>query len=1784
MGERAKVGVAGRLSLVVGVLAALLALFPAAAAAEVPELLAETPEEALSGSGAGKMDEASGIAADPNLPGHVYVADGSNNRIDVFSPWGEFLFAFGWHIDAEAPEEKLQKCTVATGCLQGSEGGGVGQFKRPEAVTVDGEGNLYVAEGRGHRIQKFGPEGEFLAVIGGDVVAHGPDDSTNDEVQQLSIAASSGTFKLSFENPYGGGEIKETAALPFNASAAEVKAAVDGLGTIGGLGGSVKVIGGPGDATGSSPYEIAFEGNLGGDDVPQLKIDLSTLGPASIGATLRCEGLSVDSEEGYEDDFQAESFEYAWLRNSTPISGAESPAYTTTAADEGKSVQCLVTAKVSSGVASVQAANPVYVAPPKGVTPPPVAPAQGPPGLHGFEVNMEGAGNLVVGSAGGQKLVCNIKKEEWSGANSFAYRWYRNGVQIPGATEPTYVVTEEDLAGVAYFQCAVTASNSGTATTTEFSGRESTNNQSLALTTQSRVAPPPYAALRMEPPSNVYTANQGGAPEVCKPADTCKRGIVRTRGGWLAARGFRFGIAASPIDGAVFALEFENQARGEAAHIQVFNADGSFREEIALPREAGKAVAAIATDAAGNLYAAFTKTRREEGVPLDLKEVEVRKLAPGGPNAEFLAPQYKIPQADVSHVDPETGKADGYVTDLLDLSAGMAVDSGGNLYLAGYGGEDGSAGDRQKLTPRVLEFAPSGECLDCGGDGEAGETGFDRGPLAKGSISDTLQATAAGGACGSADVYVGHRDRTQISGSPDRLETYLRIWGPPPNTALCPPPVVPPTIRSQWATSVDSSSAELHAEINPQFWNDTHYYLEYGTSPCFEGGCSAQPAAPGSLLTHKTLKAPVRTAPVLLEGLEPGTIYHYRFVAQSGGGGPVLGLSGKSGAAAEGTFTTFARTAFPSCENDPFRIGPAALLPDCRAYEMVSPLEKESGDVKVLVEFTTGLPAVLEQSSTSGERLAYGAYRAFGDASSAPWTTQYVAARGEDGWLSHAVSPPQLHQVGSVVKRLDTEFKLFSPDLCEAWLEGTSELLLTEDAVPGAFNLYRRTDEECGGPAYEALTTVPQPHTFVERGGLELQGASADGQAAIYGVLDSLATAPPEPPAQPATCGEEGSSSSCLLQLYYRRAGGELHYVCLLPDGGAISQGGCSAGIAQDQIDLYRTASLHHAISADGSKVFWTAEPQGEGPLYLRENPGEAESTHLFGTAAGTGNLIGPATGTGNGVNGSLKISAVTEKSGHFAVGQVVSGPGIPAGDQITVIATEIGGKLKLTLEKPLGTGAKPGEEITGLGSETVSNLTTTSGAFAVGQEVSVADGSLPPVTIVACAPSCGPSATSLTLSAKANKSGTAVALSASSECTEAEKGCTLAVSAEAERASGASASRFWAAAEDGSRAIFSTFIGGGFSDLYEFDAAEDKDHLIAHKLAGVAGASADARWLYFASEEALVDEPNAQGLSPVKGRPNLYLFHEGEYRFIATLASKDVNSAFAVTSAQPRFNTTHVSADGLHVAFMSQATPTGYDNLDANNGSVASEVYLYDAVANEGEGKLLCASCNPSGARPAGAELVNGEHKTNGWVAAYLPNWENTLYTPRVLSEDGNRLFFTSSDALTPRDTNGVEDVYQWEAPGTGGCEEGTPGYSAQDEGCVNLISSGQSPRASEFVDASPDGHDVFLLTLSSLLPQDYGLIDIYDARVQGGFPQPPAPPAACEGEACQGSPEAPNDPTPSSESFEGAGNVPSEEPAAQRPKPCAKGKVRRKGKCVARHAKKHHKRRARHSRRAGR
>ena len=842
-------------------------------------------------------------------------------------------------------------------------------------------------------------------------------------------------------------------------------------------------------------------------------------------------------------------------------------------------------------------------------------------------------------------------------------------------------------------------------------------------------------------------------------------------------------------------------------------------------------------------------------------------------------------------------------------------------------------------------------------------------------------------------------------------DSFIRAFGPAPDPLLCPPPKVAPTVTVQYATSVFSTSATLEAQINPHFWPDTTYYVEYGTGKCSEGGCPNKALFPGAALGGGAVDASIPTNGASILGLSPASEYRYRFVAESGGGGPVSG--------AEGTFNTLPppralRDPDP-CSNAAFRSGPSANLPHCRAYEMVSPIDKEGGDIAVLHSFSVSRLAHLDQASENGERVTFSSFRAFGDADAAPYTSQYLASRQPgQGWSTEPISPPAAgpsiylspgNLGGNTGVGIDTHYKAFSDDLCQGWVMQETALALTRDAVAGFPNLYRR--QNCGTIGLEALTTVePQvvPSDFVPA----IEGFSADGSRAFFTAKGALTT---------------GASGARQL---YERLGSQLSAVCILPSGAHYS-GACSLGTADGTEGGARDSSVLHAVSSDGSRVFWS---DADKRLYLRKYPERTQSN-------------------------------------------------VSAG-----------------------------------------------------------------------------------------------------KCTEVEKSCTVAVSQ--------NLAFFWSATADGSTALFGTPTPGvdGGEDLFTV-AINDKNVKttteIAQRSGGVLGAGKTLKAIYLTSQDVLSTGANSEGATAQAGKANVYLYNaeDGGFTFIATLSTLDDSPSTtgqpSPVAHRPTNRTARVTPDGRYLVFESTAPLTGYDNTDQHSGEADAEVFLYDA----GTQKLVCVSCNPTGARPVGRQLFDPKRAEGGslFAAALIPGWEDQLHPSRVLSDSGEQLFFESFEPLVLRDTNGARDVYEWE-PGTSqeDCEKNKAAelFVPSSGGCISLISSGESPSDSSFLDASADGRDVFFTTASSLLPQDPGLVDVYDAREGGGFALASSP-AACEGEACQGPFAPPNDPTPASAAFNGAGNV------KAAPSSCRKGKVHRKGRCIARKKHKHGKR-ANRNRRAAR
>ena len=406
-------------------------------------------------------------------------------------------------------------------------------------------------------------------------------------------------------------------------------------------------------------------------------------------------------------------------------------------------------------------------------------------------------------------------------------------------------------------------------------------------------------------------------------------------------------------------------------------------------------------------------------------------------------------------------------------------------------------------------------------------------------------------------------------------------------------------------------------------------------------------------------------------------------------------------------------------------------------------------------------------------------------------------------------------------------------------------------------------------------------------------------------------------------------------------------------------------------------------------------------------------------------------------------------------------------------------------------------------------------------------------------------------------------------------------------------------ASSDGARVFFIdsglTKDSSSGADLYECEIVEEAGELKCKltDLTGggsppglvspISGVSEDGSYVYLVAAGVLTGaQTNDRGEAAVAGQHNLYVRHAGVTSLIAVLSEEDMTD----WQEDLKKLTVRVSPSGAWLAFMSVRPLTGFDNRDAATDKHDDEVFLYHA-GEGGEGRLVCASCNPTAARPHGGKYEIGKEGggteleglgpgsasfTGVRVAGMVPGWTSLFYQSRYLSNDG-RLFFDSFDSLVPQDTNSAEDLYQFEPVGVGGCTGATMAFVAVSDGCVGLISSGTSKDASAFLDASESGGDVFFLTEGQLSPLDTDSArDIYDAHECGseGCVAPVSTPVpACEGDACQSPGAPPEDPTPGSLTYQGPGNPPVPLLSAK-PKPtlktlkCKKGFVKQQGKCV--------------------
>lgn len=254
------------------------------------------------------------------------------------------------------------------------------------------------------------------------------------------------------------------------------------------------------------------------------------------------------------------------------------------------------------------------------------------------------------------------------------------------------------------------------------------------------------------------------------------------------------------------------------------------------------------------------------------------------------------------------------------------------------------------------------------------------------------------------------------------------------------------------------------------------------------------------------------------------------------------------------------------CPNEALRSGPSAQLPDCRAYELASPIAKNGFDV-----ITDG-----SRASSTGAGIVFEAQGALPGSPSAGILAFYLARPDTDGrgWTTEPVSA--LLNPSSFPAR--APMLEWAPDLSRAIVQASSNSPLSPDSQPGASDLYLR-DTDTG--SYSLVSHSPGFSFGFEPA---YRGASEDlGHVVYNNALNE--TAGPLPVQE-------------FAKVLYEGVNGQTRVVGVLPNGDLADSG---AVLGSGRVGL----GTRNAVSADGSRiVFTTAEAFGgvtpPGQIYVR--------------------------------------------------------------------------------------------------------------------------------------------------------------------------------------------------------------------------------------------------------------------------------------------------------------------------------------------------------------------------------------------------------------------------------------------------------------------------------------------------------------------------------------------------------------------------------------------------------
>jgi hypothetical protein len=293
------------------------------------------------------------------------------------------------------------------------------------------------------------------------------------------------------------------------------------------------------------------------------------------------------------------------------------------------------------------------------------------------------------------------------------------------------------------------------------------------------------------------------------------------------------------------------------------------------------------------------------------------------------------------------------------------------------------------------------------------------------------------------------------------------------------------------------------------------------------------------------------------------------------------------------------------CANAQFRSGPSEHLPDCRAYEQVSPVETGGQDAMTLLPLRPAQASPCEAGEPC--TVAYmNVGAAFGGAQGNYFPNAYLASRGAAGWQTTALTPPtpQAPTNGKAAVAY-----AFSENLSQTILRVPLQQL-TASAPAGVYNLFLRQPGAADSLVTASAPAEP-PHSgctlcFEEEDVPAFAGASSDFSHVIFEANDSL------------VAGAPGGGVENLYEAVAEHVG----LVGILPDG-TIPEQGATAGGGIRAVSEH-THELAHAVSRDGSRMLFEAvaddgepDPQQEGKTQLYDRIDGASTVEVSAPAPG---------------------------------------------------------------------------------------------------------------------------------------------------------------------------------------------------------------------------------------------------------------------------------------------------------------------------------------------------------------------------------------------------------------------------------------------------------------------------------------------------------------------------------------------------------------------------------------